>query len=320
MKKPLVSIIIVNYNGKELLKIILNSVKKSAFANYEVLVVDNNSSDRSQEFIKKNCKNVKLVINKKNLGYSGINSALKYCKGKYILFLNNDMEIDKDCIGNLVKAIKSNKNAAMTAPKLANFYDKNLKSGGTWVSRAFYNGHIKDDNKNPPREIPYLGVGLIKKDFVDLFGYLFDPDYFIYAEDLDLGLRIRLSGYGIIFVPDAVMRHMHAVTTKTSKKYKMTFLLEKNLLMTYFKTLSLSSILLFMPYVISMRLIAIIKDIMSFKFMNVFARLYSILWIILNLNLIYKKRKQIQKLRRADDKFILKVFSEKYLLRKQVLV
>ncbi len=320
MKKALVSVIIANYNGKELLRTILDSFNKSAFTNYEIIIVDNNSSDGSQEFIKKNYKGVKLVINKKNLGYSGINSALKYCKGKYIMFLNNDMEIDKNCIGNLVKAIKSNKNAAMTAPKLVNFYNKSLKSGGTWVSRAFYNGHIKGNDEKTLREVPYLGVGLIKKDFVDLFGYLFDPDYFIYAEDLDLGLRIRLLGYGVIFVPDAVMYHMHAVTTKKSEKYRMTFLLERNLLMTYFKTLSLTNILLFMPYIFLMRLIAIIKDIISLKFMNIFARLYAILWVILNFNLVYQKREQIQKLRRADDKFILKVFSEKYLLQKQMLV
>ena len=77
MKKDFVSIIIVNYNGKEFLKTILESIEKSSFKNYEIIIVDNKSSDRSREFIKKNYKKVKLVSNKKNLGYSGINSALR---------------------------------------------------------------------------------------------------------------------------------------------------------------------------------------------------------------------------------------------------
>ena len=98
MAKIIVSIIIVNYNGKNLLKKILASIDKSSYKSYEIIIVDNNSSDGSQEFVKNNYKMVKLVANKKNLGYSGINSALKYCKGKYILFLNNDIEIYKDCI------------------------------------------------------------------------------------------------------------------------------------------------------------------------------------------------------------------------------
>ena len=134
--KKLISVVIVNYNGKELLDTILKSIKKSIFKDYEIIVVDNDSGDGSSEFIKKNHKNVKLVQNRENLGYSGINSALGHCRGEYILFLNNDMELDKNCISNLVKTLKSDKDCVKAAPKLVNFYDKRLKSGGTWVSRA----------------------------------------------------------------------------------------------------------------------------------------------------------------------------------------
>src|SRR3989338_4510211 len=171
MNKPKVSIVVVNHNGKNLLEALLKSISKSDYKNHEILVVDNNSTDGSREFVKKTHKNAKLVENKENLGYVGINSALKYCKGEYILFLNNDMELDKDCIKNLVKSIRSDENIAMAAPRLVNFYDKTIISGGTWVSKAFYNGHIKG-NGMKAKEMPYLGVGLIRKDFVEMFGYL----------------------------------------------------------------------------------------------------------------------------------------------------
>ena len=313
-----VSIVIVNYNGKDLLKVILKSIAKLNYKNYEVIIVDNNSSDKSREFIKKNYKNAKFISNKENLGYSGINSALKYCIGKYILFLNNDMEIDKDCVKELVKAIEKDDKIGMVAPRLVNYYNRKMKSNGTWVSRAFYNGHICSGKVL--KEIPYMGVGLIRKSIVDRFGYLFDKDYFIYAEDLDLGLRLRLLGYEVVFAPDAVLYHMHAITTKKSSSYKMTFLMERNLLITYLKILSLKHILLFLPYVLSMRLIAIVKDILLFKFRNAFSRIKAILWVIFNFNLINKKRKKLQKMRKADDSFVLKVFSEKNLFKKKAIV
>ena len=320
-KKSVVSIVIVNYNGKDLIKLILDSVKEiNSNHYYEVFVVDNNSTDNSQEYIKKKYPKVKLIQNKKNLGYSGINSALKYCKGEYILFLNNDMKIDKTCISKLIETIKSDKNVAMAAPKLINFYNKTLKSGGTWVSRSFYNGHIKGNGNKMTKEIPYLGVGLIKKDYVDTFGYLFDPDYFIYAEDLDLGLRIRLIRKKIIFNPDAIIYHMHAVTTKKSKRYKMTFLLERNLLMTFFKILSTKNILLLFPYVFGMRALAITKDLLTFNISNFIARLRAIIWIFFNFGLIMKKRKHLQKIRKADDNYVLKIFTEKYLFKKKFLI
>jgi len=315
-----VSIVIVNYNGKNLLQTLLKSILKSTYKNYEIIIVDNHSIDGSQEFIKKNYKKIKLVQNKKNLLYSGINSGLKFCKGKYILFLNNDMELDKYCIGNLVKTIESDKNIAMVAPKLVNYYNRQLKSGGTWVSRAFYNGHIKGNGKDSLKEIPYLGVGLIRKEFVDMFGYLFDPDYLIYAEDLDLGLRIRLHNKKIIFCPNAIIGHMHAVTMKKKGKAFSTFLMERNSLMTFFKILSLKNLIIFSPYVFIIRLFAILRDFITLNITNAFSRIKAILWIILNINLIYKKRKKIQKLRKANDAYILKIFSEKYLFRKKFIV
>lgn len=315
-----VSILIVNYNGKNILKTSLDSLNKISFPGkeYEILVVDNKSSDGSVEFIKKNYKKVKVVQNKENLGYSGINKALPYCKGKYILFLNNDIKIDKKCVKELLKVVETDSKVGMTVPRLINFYDKNMKSGGTWLSRAFYNGHSNEKPKQ--REVPYLGVGLIRNDLVKKFGYLFDPDYFIYAEDVDLGLRIRMLGYKVVFVPSAILYHMHAMTTKSFASGRTTFLLERNILVTFFKVLSFKNIVLFLPYVLFMRVLALIKDILTFNFSNAFSRIKAILWVVFNFNFVYKKRKKLQKMRKMDDSFLLKVFSEKHLFKKKVIV
>ena len=314
-----VSIIIDNYNGKELTSNLIKSIRKSTFKDYEIIVLDNNSSDGSKDFIAKNDKGVKFVQNKTNMGYSGINSALKYCRGKYILFLNNDMELDKNCISLLVNSIDNDENMAMAAPRLVNFYDKKLKSRGTWASRAFYNGHILG-NSDKSIEIPYLGVGIIRKDFVEMFGYLFDPDYFIYAEDIDLGLRIRLNGKKVVFVPKALMHHMHAVTTQKTSKAFTTYLMERNLLTTFFKIMSFKNIVLFLPYVLGVRLAAIIKDLLTLSFDLAISRIKAIFFIIFRIGFIRRKRKETQKFRKADDAYILKVFSERYLFKPKFIV
>ena len=319
MGKILVSIVIINYNGKYILKTALTSINKlSNISQCKITVVDNNSSDGSVEFLKKHYKSIKIVQNKKNLGYTGINSALPYCKGKYILFLNNDIEIDKNCVKELISVIEKDNKIGMVAPRLINYYNKKLKSGGTWVSRSFYTGHMSGNTKI--KEIPYLGVGLIRKDIVNKFGYLFDKDYFIYAEDLDLGLRLRLLGYKVVFVPKAVLYHMHAVTTNKSQKFKLTFLLERNSLITYLKILSVKNILLFMPYIFLMRLMAIVKDLLSFKFMNIFARLAAVFWVIGNFGTIMEKREKLQAMRKASDKFLLQVFTEKLLFSSKKII
>ena len=314
MKSELVSIVVVNYNGEEILKRMLDSVYNLNYTNYEVILVDNASSDGSVDFVRKNYKKVRIVQNSKNEGYTGINSALKFCRGKYIFFLNNDIELEKDCLTELFKAAKSTK-AAMLAPKLVNFYDKSLQSGGTWVSRAFYNGHLKAAKNERIKEIPYMGVCLIDRVVTDMFGYLFDPDYFIYAEDLDLGLRLRLLGLKTLLVPSAVIYHLHAATMGKEKGYKRTFLMERNLLTTFFKILSFKSILIYMPYVFGLRLIAVLKDLITLRFMNGCARIAAMLWILANFKKISRKREALQKARKMGDNFIFQVFSEKELFK-----
>jgi len=317
MKEPKISIVIVNYNGKSLLDTLLKSISKLTYKNYEIIVVDNNSADGSRDFIRTNFKKVKIIENKSNLGYSGINSVIRHCKGDYILFLNNDMELEKNSLKELVKTIESDKDCVLAAPRLVNFYDKNIKSGGTWLSRAFYSGHIRGTGKEKTMEIPYMGVGLIRKDFVRMFGYLFDPDYFIYGEDVDLGLRIRLTGKKTLFEPKSIMHHMHSVTMQKKSKAFSTYLMERNLLITFFKILSVKNLILYMPYLKFARLIAIIRDILSLRFDLAFARIKAHFWVLFNFNKFLIKRNETQKFRKADDNYILRVFSEKYIFKKK---
>ena len=314
-----ISILIANYNGKSLLRVILESINKISYPHkggYEVIVVDNNSTDDSIEFLRNNHKSVKIVQNKINAGYAGINAGLNQCRGKYIFFTNNDISLDKNCLKMLLETLEKNKKIGIASPKVVNYFNKNLRSCGTWVSRCFYNGHFKS-NKDFVKDIPYNGIAMIRKEIADKFGYLFDEDYFIYAEDLDLGLRVRLLGYNVVHIPDAVIYHMHEATMGKNKEYRLVYLMERNLLSTFIKIMSVKNIIFFSPYVIFMRLMAIFKDILTLSFMSAIARIMAILAVIFKLPSIVRKRHSIQKLRRKGDEFLLQVFSENYLFGSQ---
>jgi len=322
-KLPLVSVVIVTYNGIEALKLCIPSIIKIDYPKnrYEFILVDNASDDDTADYVKKNYPKIKIIKNTSNLGYVGINSALPFCRGKYIYFTNNDITLNKKCLINLVNKIESDNNIAFVSNGIINYYDRKLESGGTWASKAMYCGHFQRESDASSVEIPYMGVGLIKKSVVDEFSYLFDPDYFIYAEDFDLGLRIRLLGMKSVMVFDAVNYHMHALTMKKySTRYRNTFLLERNSLLTFFKVFSLRTVLLLLPYVLALRAVSIVKDIVTLSPKSALARLSALLWIASHPNVILKKRKALQKLRKADDKYILKIFSEKYLLKKPFIV
>lgn len=322
-KLPFISIVIVNYNGLDVLKICVPSLIKIKYPKdrYEVIVVDNDSNDGSVEYLRKQYPSIKIVQNRRNLGYVGINSALPYCKGKYIYFNNNDNAVNPDGVGEMAKALGSDDSIAMVVHTTINYYDRSLVSGGTWVSRSMYCGHYPKANNLDIKEIPYMGGAMIKKTFIENFGYLFDPDYFIYAEDLDLGLRIRLLGMKTIVVSKAVNYHMHSITMKKySSQHKNTFLMERNSLITFFKIFSVKTIIALLPYVLLLRILTIGNDLLALKLKNALARIKAIVWIMLNFNMVMQKRKETQRLRKADDKYILKIFTEKYIFRKPFTV
>ena len=322
-KFPFIDVIVVNYNGKEVLGNFLASLSKIDYPKNKIhcILVDNASTDGSVDFVRKKYANVKIVMNKKNLGYVGINSALRYCRGKYAYIANNDLILHKGCFKKFMDVMEKDSSIAMTTYVSMNYFDPKIVSGGTWVSRSMYCGHYARDKNKKITEIPYMGGGFIRKSVIDKFGYIFDPDYFIYAEDLDLGLRIRSIGMKVVMVGGAINYHMHAFTTKKWEvPSKSVFLLERNLLMTFFKIFEIKTVLIMLPYVAFMRAASILRDLIALKFRNAFARLKAILWVILNFRLVLKKRREVQRLRKADDKYILKIFSEKYLLKKPVIV
>ena len=312
-----VSFIILSHNDGETAVNAIKSIKslKTKYK-YDIFVVDNGSKDDTPELINE-IKDVKVVELPKNIGTAAYDAAIKKSGSRYIYFTGCDIEVKQDMLDKLIDFLEKNPDAAQAAPKYISLKDKNKADlAGTWLSKSFYSGTFKDDalgNKNI--EIPYIGTGLIRKSIIGKFGYLFDNSYFFYGEDVDLGMRIRLSGYKVFYIPGSIVYHAGSASRSIHKPYYLTFLMERNLLRTFFTTLSMKNIILLKPYVFLMRFAAIIRDLIRLSPMEAIARVYAILWVIFNFNRIVKKRKIIQKMRKADDEELFKFFSEKYLFR-----
>lgn len=314
--KAKVSFVILSHNDGEMAVNAVKSIKRLKTRHkFDVFIVDNGSKDNTPKLIKKNFKDVKVIELPKNIGTAAYDAAIKKSNSEYVYFTGCDIEVREDMLEKLVDFLDGNKDAMLAAPKYVNFYNrKKVDLAGTWLSRAFYSGTFKNNalgNKNA--EIPYIGTGLIRASFVNKFGYLFDNDYFFYGEDVDLGLRIRLLGFRIYYIPDAIVYHRGSISRNIHKPSYLTFLMERNLLTTFFRILEIKNIFLLLPYVLSMRLIAVLRDLLQINFGNVLARLGAILWVIFNFGRIMKKRQKIQKIRKVGDKILFEFFTERHL-------
>ena len=134
MERPLVSIIIVNYNGKRFLKECLSTVLVSKYPNFEVIFVDNASTDKSLDFVSSvftNNKFLKIIRNSKNLGFGPANNVgFNHAKGEYIVFLNNDTSVEPDWLEILVEAMESDETIGLASPLFLNMDGQTVQTAG----------------------------------------------------------------------------------------------------------------------------------------------------------------------------------------------
>lgn len=320
---PFVSIIIVNYNGKELLKSCLPSFREIEYPNdrYEVIIVDNNSSDDSILFLRKNFTWAKVIENKRNLGWGGgINSALPYARGDFIAVVNNDMEAHPLWLLELIKVITSDSRIGFCGSKTLDFHNRRLiDCDGPRFSRLCYVGKSRmgelDDGKGEIREIPYRAVGVFRKELFEVVGN-YDESYFIHYDDVDIMLRAWICGYKIMYVPSSVLYHKLSSSSSLLKAPRTVFLIERNSLMLFLKIYSLKNIIIYLPFVVLSRTLYIIRDLFLLHPKVALARLKAILWVFRNMKPILDVRQRIQKKRKLPDSIFLSMSIESQLWSK----
>ncbi len=241
---PVVSVIIVSYNGMHLLRDCLDSLRGQTFRDFECILIDNASTDESVEFVRKHYPEVRIIQNQKNLGYGGGNNVgITASSGKYIALLNNDTKADANWLQRLVEAIEEDEKIGMCASKILNYYNpETIDNTGLLLYKdgiARGRGRLeKDVGQYASSEevfFPSGCAGLYKREMLDGIG-LFDEDFFLYLDDVDIGMRGRLAGWKCIYVPDAVVYHKYSATTEPYSSLKA-YLVERNriwIVMKYF--------------------------------------------------------------------------------------
>ena len=316
-KSPLVSILIVNFNGGEVLDSCLTSLKKTTYPNFETIVVDNGSTDKSVAIVRKKHKWVKLVEAKKNLGFaSGNNLAYRFAKGEYIALLNGDTEVEPGWLEKLVNFARKHKDGAAFATKVL-FYDdkKTLNSAGglcDWYGFSPLRGTFEKDEGqyNDPGLVFYAhgAAMMVRAEAIERVGFL-DDDFFIYHEELDFCWRLWIAGYKVYYVPEAVayhklkQRNFYAPEKRTQRQ----FLVKKNRISTLIKnhkslSLLLVSILVNLAISLGETVIYLFRgDLQTIK-----GTFLAYEWNAKNFKGDWEKRKKVQKLYKADEDYILK--------------
>jgi len=259
------SVIVLAYNDKEYLEGCLGSLLNQDYPAeaYELIYADNASTDGSANYVKEQFPTVKVIQFKQNYGFTeGNNKAAQFANGKYISFQNADTIAHKRWLPELISVLESDPNikACHPAGLPLNFGGYNETEGALdkgvmcELTRFGYVDFTEIPLNGMTKPTLFIAGGslLIDAEIHKQLGYYFDPSYFIYNEDTDLGLRINNLGYQVIFVSAAAAYHQRAPSRRTvlnKKGLKMAFLVTRNRFITFYKNMFLIEFLLALPLI-----------------------------------------------------------------------
>lgn len=210
---PRVSVIIVNYNGGDLLRECLESVRSQTLRDLEVIVVDNSSRDGSPDEVRRAYPDVRLIALRENTGFAGGNRAgYREAQGTYLLLLNNDVVLDKSCLENLLLAMEEHPDAGICASKIIRHGEEVIDSAGDGFStglKGFNHGRGLSPDRYDTGDYIFgacAGAALYRRSMIEEIGF-FDEDFFLIYEDTDLNLRAQLAGWRTWYVPSAIVHH-----------------------------------------------------------------------------------------------------------------
>ncbi len=316
MKKPKVSIVVVNFNGGKIFKDCLASIKKIKYPNYELVIVDNASSDGTEKLA--------TINNKKNLGFVGGNNiGVNRSTGKYILLLNNDTTVPTDLLDVLVKKMEEDVNIGVIQPKIYLMDKKGyLDNAGSFFTKIGFLDHwgfMKKDGKEFDKEREIFSAKgacmLIRKDLIEKIG-LFDEDYFAYFEESDFCWKSWIYGKSVIYYPKTYIKHKVGFTTKTQNVNFLNYLYYRNRICSLIKNLETKNLVWIVPIHVFLSIGIAFVFLIRGSWSNCLLILRAIRWNILNIFKTMEKRKQVQDMRRKSDKEIFNKVGNKVDLRK----
>jgi GT2 family glycosyltransferase len=242
----------------------MDALLGQTYPNFEVILVDNGSSDGSAAYVTANYPSVKVVESGENCGFArGNNLGIRAARGELIATLNNDTEATPGWLEALVGAMMSDGRAGMCASKMLRMDDHTVidstgicvsRSGACWDRGMFE----KDEGQYETMEEvfgPCAGAALYRKSMLDEVG-LFDEDFVSYMEDTDLAFRCRLKGWKCLYVPKAIVNHVHGGTAGYVSPYTV-YYGNRNIVWYPLKDFPLPLLLTSLPFIIGRSLAVI---------------------------------------------------------------
>ncbi|MGH9983950.1 MAG: glycosyltransferase family 2 protein [Nitrososphaeraceae archaeon] len=305
---PPVSIIIVNYNGYKWLKLFIQHLLRTNYPNFEIIVVDNASSDQSVQFLRNEFRQIRIIELTENKGFAeGTNIGAKKATGKILAFLNNDIEVSNNWLFKAVTKLLSCDDAGAVQCKMMQYNDRNrIEAIGILVDRFAILRNIGYDEYDTGQYDNVSEIGAASGGAMILWKHIFcevgqfDPLYFMYYEDIDLSWRIRLAGYRILPCVSSLVYHIGSGTSKRSSQSFITFHWTKNYLSCWLKNSSLKAIFLHWPvivfYILGQSLFAAING----QPRVALSHFRATSWSFRHLRYIVRERKKVRSFKRKQ--------------------
>ena len=250
-----VSVVIPNFNGIAFLDSVLASLEGQTLSNFEVILVDNGSTDGSCSFVTANYPWVHLIELSENFGFCGaVNAGIRAAKAPYVLLLNNDTEVKEDFVEEMLAAIRRHKNAFSCGARMVQYHDRDrLDDVGNYycaLGWSFARGRGKDIHAYETEDKIFsacAGAAIYRKKIIEKIGY-FDEEHFAYLEDTDIGYRARIYGYENWSAPKAIVYHVGSGTSGSRYNQFKTRYSSRNNIYLIYKNMPLLQIILNLPF------------------------------------------------------------------------
>ncbi len=311
------SVIIPNWNGQNLLEDCLSSLRAQTYKNFEVMVVDNGSTDGSVQYIHSNFPGIKVIELDKNYGFAkAINEGVKKTLAEYVVFLNNDTAVDKNWLAELVKLIEKHPEVFSVNSKMLNFYDRKKIDGVgieiNEVGQAKSIGWDQTDIGQFAKE-EYVfgatgGASLFRRNKFTKLG-MFDESYFMYSEEVDLAFRAQFQGFKSIYCPKAIVYHKHKASS-SKKPQHVEYWQFRNMYQTIIKNFPTAILLRRWRW---LKILLVYFNTILYQLKNgYFWPPFAVtLWLIVHLPGLLIKRLEIQSGRRVEDEYIASFLKSK---------
>ncbi len=301
MQLSLASIVIVNWNGRPFLDPCLESVLRQDDDNFEVLLVDNGSSDGSAEYVRRRFPGVNVVEAGENLGYAaGNNLGVRHARGGLVVLLNNDTVVQPGWLSGLRRAMENPGSVLASSHVItegipARYYERNgsVNLVGHNIMRIF---------TLPENTFFCSGASLVFRKAV--FGEPFDPEYFLYGEDVYLGLRARFMGFQPRHVRESVVQHRGGAATSGRPAALVTCLQERNRLLNLLLFFSFWTNLRIFPLFAAQAGVKIVWALFGGKY-SLPGLIRAYFWPVMHPGYLRRRRKVLRGERRVPEREVL---------------